>query len=41
MEQSPYAGLVGLGIGGTAAYSGMIANPIFYLILLGEAIKLL
>lgn len=32
---SPYAGLVGLGIGGTAAYSGMISNPIFYLILLG------
>ena len=32
---SPYAGLVGLGVGGTLAYQGMIQNPIFYLILLG------
>ena len=32
---SPYAGLVGLGLGGTMAYQGMIHNPIFYLILLG------
>ena len=32
---SPYAGLVGLGLGGTMAYQGMISNPIFYLILLG------
>jgi len=32
---SPYAGLVGLGLGGTMAYEGMIHNPIFYLILLG------
>lgn len=32
---SPYAGLVGLGVGGTMAYQGMISNPIFYLILLG------
>jgi Zn-dependent protease len=32
---SPYAGLIGLGIGGTMAYNGMIDNPIFYLILLG------
>ncbi|KAL7515960.1 hypothetical protein ACHAWX_001026 [Stephanocyclus meneghinianus] len=32
---SPYAGLVGLGLGGTMAYQGMIQNPIFYLILLG------
>ena len=32
---SPYAGLVGLGLGGTMAYNGMISNPIFYLILLG------
>ena len=31
----PYAGLVGLGLGGTMAYNGMISNPIFYLILLG------
>ena len=29
---SPYAGLVGLGLGGTMAYQGMISNPIFYLI---------
>jgi len=32
---SPYAGLVGLGLGGTMAYQGMIHNPIFYLVLLG------
>ena len=32
---SPYFGLVGLGLGGTMAYNGMIHNPIFYLILLG------
>ncbi|KAL3797632.1 hypothetical protein HJC23_013464 [Cyclotella cryptica] len=32
---SPYAGLVGMGLGGTMAYQGMIHNPIFYLILLG------
>jgi len=32
---SPYAGLVGLGVGGTMAYQGMIQNPIFYLVLLG------
>ena len=32
---SPYAGVVGLGLGGTMAYQGMIHNPIFYLILLG------
>jgi len=32
---SPYAGLVGLGLGGTMAYQGMVHNPIFYLILLG------
>ena len=32
---SPYAGVVGLGIGGGLAYNGLIANPIFYLILLG------
>jgi len=32
---SPYSGLVGLGLGGTMAYNGMIHNPIFYLILLG------
>lgn len=31
---SPYAGVVGIGIGGTMAYQGMIHNPIFYLILL-------
>jgi Zn-dependent protease len=31
---SPYAGLVGLGLGGTMAYQGMISNPIFYLILM-------
>ena len=31
---SPYAGVVGLGIGGTMVYNGMISNPIFYLILL-------
>mmetsp|Transcript_33086 Transcript_33086/g.97615 ORF Transcript_33086/g.97615 Transcript_33086/m.97615 type:complete len:393 (-) Transcript_33086:145-1323(-) len=31
---SPYAGVIGLGIGGTMVYNGMIANPIFYLILL-------
>mmetsp|Transcript_8442 Transcript_8442/g.13709 ORF Transcript_8442/g.13709 Transcript_8442/m.13709 type:complete len:199 (+) Transcript_8442:187-783(+) len=32
---SPYAGLVGLGLGGTMAYHGMVHNPIFYLVLLG------
>mmetsp|Transcript_21172 Transcript_21172/g.29456 ORF Transcript_21172/g.29456 Transcript_21172/m.29456 type:complete len:374 (-) Transcript_21172:32-1153(-) len=32
---SPYAGVVGLGIGGTMIYEGMISNPIFYLIMLG------
>lgn len=31
---SPYAGVVGLGLGGMIAYSGMVLNPIFYLILL-------
>ena len=31
---SPYAGVVGLGIGGTMVYNGMVSNPIFYLILL-------
>ena len=32
---SPYAGVIGLGMGGMMAYEGMISNPIFYLILLG------
>jgi Zn-dependent protease len=32
---SPYAGVVGLGMGGLMAYEGMVTNPIFYLILLG------
>lgn len=32
---SPYAGVVGLGMGGLMAYEGMVSNPIFYLILLG------
>ncbi|KAL7505291.1 hypothetical protein ACHAXN_002775 [Cyclotella atomus] len=32
---SPYAGLIGLGLGSTMALEGMISNPIFYLILLG------
>jgi Zn-dependent protease len=31
---SPYAGVVGLGIGGAMVYNGMVSNPIFYLILL-------
>jgi Zn-dependent protease len=31
---SPYAGVAGLGLGGTLAYTGMISNPIFYLVLL-------
>jgi Zn-dependent protease len=31
---SPYSGVVGLGMGGTLAYSGAVQNPIFYLILL-------
>lgn len=31
---SPYAGVVGVGLGGTLAFSGSIMNPIFYLILL-------
>ncbi len=31
---SPYAGLVGLALGGTMAYQGMIHNPIIYLILM-------
>lgn len=31
---SPYAGVAGLGIGGTLAFSGSIQNPIFYLVLL-------
>jgi len=31
---SPYAGVVGLGLGGMLAYQGYIHNPIFYLILL-------
>ena len=31
---SPYAGVVGLGIGGTMVFNGMVSNPIFYLILL-------
>lgn len=32
---SPYAGVVGVGLGGTMVYEGMISNPIFYLIMLG------
>jgi Zn-dependent protease len=32
---SPYAGIVGLGMGGYMAIEGMVSNPIFYLILLG------
>lgn len=31
---SPYAGVVGLGVGGSLIYSGEISNPIFYLIML-------
>jgi len=31
---SPYAGVVGLGLGGMLAYNGVVQNPIFYLILL-------
>ena len=31
---SPYAGVLGLGLGGLMAYEGYIHNPIFYLILL-------
>lgn len=31
---SPYAGVLGLGIGGSLAMSGYIQNPIFYLVLL-------
>lgn len=36
---SPYAGVVGLGMGGMMAYEGMVSNPIFYLILLGGGMK--
>jgi len=32
---TPWANVVGLGMGGALAYSGSIQNPIFYLILLG------
>lgn len=31
---SPYAGVVGLGMGGFLAYQGVIYNPLFYLIML-------
>jgi len=31
---SPYAGMVGLGLGGAMIYNGMISNPIFYLVML-------
>ena len=31
---SPYAGIAGVGMGGALAYTGAIANPIFYLVLL-------
>ena len=31
---SPYAGVIGIGIGGTLIYNGMINNPIFYLIMM-------
>ena len=31
---SPYAGVVGLGLGGAMAFTGAVGNPIFYLILL-------
>lgn len=31
---SPYAGVVGVGIGGSLAYTGTITNPIFYLVLI-------
>ena len=31
---SPYANVAGLGIGGMVAYTGVIGNPIFYLILM-------
>jgi len=31
---SPWANVVGLGIGGTMAFNGVVQNPIFYLILL-------
>ncbi|KAL7562652.1 hypothetical protein ACA910_006344 [Epithemia clementina (nom. ined.)] len=34
---SPYAGVVGLGIGGTLAYTGAVANPIFYIVLFSGA----
>ena len=36
---SPYAGVVGLGIGGGLAYNGLIANPIFYLFCLEEDMR--
>jgi Zn-dependent protease len=31
---SPYAGVVGLGLGGTLAYTGVVHNPIFYIVLI-------
>lgn len=31
---SPYAGVLGVGLGGYLAYSGTISNPLFYLVLL-------
>jgi hypothetical protein len=31
---SPYAGVVGLGIGGMLIYNGIIQNPIMYLVML-------
>ena len=32
---SPWAGVVGLGLGGGLIYAGAISNPIFYLIMMG------
>ena len=34
---SPYAGVVGVGMGGALAYTGAVANPIFYLVLISGA----
>ena len=31
---SPYAGVIGLGLGGGLIYTGQVGNPIFYLIML-------
>jgi len=31
---SPYVGVAGLGLGGSLIYSGIIANPIFYLVMI-------